>query len=244
MKIYQLPVSAAQLAVIPDQERALIVVLGHAMNEINVLIKLFDLASVFDSEPRVLGHAHVCQAMVLGRAVSGKLHEAWTSLQKGYFRTNLAKCYADRLDEEGLAGLALLKNYFGRDNVVSMTRNNFAFHFSLEKAAHLLSSEIPTEDLSIYLGGTNGCTLYQFAEYVMSSSLIDAIDPNDASAAFQKLIDESGKVVSAFNAFAQRLLYAILERHGVIPENCDSLDFVEIRCVPQKSDIRIPFFYQ
>lgn len=244
MKIYRLPVSAAQLAEIPDKERALIVVLGHAMNELNVLIKLFDLASTFDSEPRVLGHAHVCQAMVLGRAVSGKLHEAWAALQKGYFRTNLAKCYADRLDEEGLAGLAHLKSYFSRDNVVSMTRNNFAFHFSLERAEYLLSRDVPTEDLSIYLGATNGATLYQFAEYVMSSALIDAIDSNDAVAAFQKLIDESGKAVSAFNAFAQRLLYAILERHGAISEHFDSLEFVEIGSVPQKSEIRIPFLYQ
>lgn len=244
MKLRQIPISAAQLAAIPVQERALAVVLGHAMNEVNVLIKLFDLASTFEMEPRAFGNAHVCQAMVLARTITGKLHEIWATLQEGYFKSKLTQTYDSRLDEVGLAGLKHLKAYFGQTNTISVTRNNFAFHFSLERAAHVVPGEVPTEDLSIYIGPNNASSLYQFAEYTMGSSLIDAIDRDDGPSAFQKLIDETGKATTAFIDFAQRLLYSILERHGALPEGLESLITIDIGNVPRKADLCIPYFYE
>ena len=94
MNIQRINITIEQLRQIPDHERALIVVLAHALNEVNVLNKPIFLCTNFDIEPRWKAHAHASQAFVLARTLIGKLNEAWNAIQKGYFGSQLSKKYA------------------------------------------------------------------------------------------------------------------------------------------------------
>lgn len=90
--------SLEQLRGIPDAERSLVVLLCHALNEVNTLNKLFFLCSQIDPEPRWIAHCQAAQAFMLARPLIGKLNEAWGVVQKGYFGTKLSMTYADLLE--------------------------------------------------------------------------------------------------------------------------------------------------
>lgn len=244
MKLHRLPLTSQQLQAVPSNERALFIVLAHALNEINVLNKLFFLCSEFDPEPKWQVHAHVCQALVLARALTGKLNEAWEAVQKGYFGQKLSLVYDPTFEGEAAEGFQALKKYFGRTNVINIIRNNFAFHYSLEHADVVVSEDAPLDELPIYLGETNGNSLYQFAEYAMNKALMDAINPVDAQKAFDQVVSETSSVVRWLNAFVQGLLFAILDRHLNVESLRSALESIDIGDVSTSTEIRIPFYFE
>jgi hypothetical protein len=77
VKVNRWRVDREKLRAIPENERALFVLLGHAVNEINILNKTFYLSTQFSEEPKWRAHAHVSQSLVFARALTGKLNEAW-----------------------------------------------------------------------------------------------------------------------------------------------------------------------
>ena len=106
-----------KLRIVPEHERTLFVLLGHVVNEINVLNKTFYLATQFEEEPRWRVHAHISQSLVFARALVGKLNEGWELLQKGYFNSQLSREYDKHLDSH-IGDATLLKeetylNIFG-----------------------------------------------------------------------------------------------------------------------------------
>ena len=182
--------------------------------------------------------------MVLGRALTGKLHETWDVMQRGFFKTKLSAVYQSKLPEGPASDLASLKSYFGKKNVVSTVRNSFAFHYSLKDAEAELPMDVPPEELSIYFADTNGNSLYQFAEYAMGKALLDAINPEDSHAAFDQMIVETTNVVSWFNGVAQGIMFEVMEAHMGISQRAEHLEEIDIGEVALASDIKLPFFQQ
>lgn len=242
MELRRLTFTPGMLNALPPEERALVVVLGHALNEVNVLSKLMLISSNFESEPRVFAHASVCQAMVIGRSLAGKLHEAWVSISKGYFATRLGIKYSLHLEEEPKACLANLKAYFGRANSVDLIRNSFAFHYSLRHANIEIPDDVPAEELSVYFGPNNGSSLYQYAEYAMGLALISALEGPTPQEAFDRFTSETHQVVGWFNLLAQALLWEIFDEHTAMGSRSDELETIDIGAVPHASTLSMPFF--
>ena len=158
MKLHHLTLSIEQLRKIPDAERALFIVLAHALNEINSLNKLLFLCSRLDDMPTFKAHAHLTQAMMLARVLHGKLNEVWVVITEGYFSNKLGMEYTPLLDENGSVALADLKKYFGRTNLINTVRKQFAFHYSLTHANTSIPDDTPPEELAIYLHETDGAS--------------------------------------------------------------------------------------
>lgn len=244
MKLQRISITLQQLRCIPDDERCLIVVLAHALNEINSLNKLFFLCTNFDHEPRWRAHAHAAQAFVLARALVGKLNEAWTTVQFGYFRSKLSLEYSKSLEMSAAEALSQLKSYFGRKNLVNEVRNNFAFHYSLNHAKTSIPDDTPSEDLTIYLHERHDNSLYQFAEYIMSKALIDAISPTDPEAALETLLSEMSVVVTSLNEFVQGLLFVVFDKHIGEDALKQAVLQVDLGPVTLSSDVKIPYFLE
>lgn len=244
MNIQRINITIEQLRQIPDHERALIVVLAHALNEVNVLNKLIFLCTNFDIEPRWKAHAHASQAFVLARTLIGKLNEAWNAIQKGYFGSKLSKKYANYLEPSATKALHDLKTYFGRKNLLYEVRNNFSFHYSLEHAATTIPDGIPTDDLTIFLHETQGNSLYYFAEYLMNKALIDSISPNDPESALNTLLTEMSTVIDYLNEFVQGLLFVILDNYIGEDVLRQSVKQIDLGIVVRSIDVRIPYFFE
>ena len=244
MRLQRIGLTAEQLRGIPDEERSIIVVLAHALNEVNTLNRLLFLCTRIDQEPRWVAHAQAAQAFIVARPLIGKLNEAWVVLQKGYFGSKLSKLYTGLLEPSATEALDYLKSYFGRKNLVFEVRNNFAFHYSLEQARTSTPDDSLPEDLAIYLHQTNGNSLYYFAEYLMNKALIDLISPTDPESALGTLLDEMSKVIAHLNEFVQGLLFVILDKYIGEDVLRQSVQAVELGIVPQSASIGIPFFFE
>ncbi len=244
MRLQRMNFNLEQLRGIPDGERSLVVLLCHALNEVNTLNKLFFLCTRIDPEPRWIAHCQAAQAFVLARQLVGKLNEAWAVVQRGYFGTKLSMTYAELLESSATEALSYLKAYFGRKNLLNEVRNDFAFHYSLEHAKTSIPDDSSPDDLAVYLHATKGNSLYYFAEYLMSKALIDAISPTDPEAALGKLLDEMSTVIRHLNEFVEGLLFVVLDKYIGEDVVRQGVQTVELGSVPQSADIRIPFFFE
>lgn len=244
MRLQRLNFTLEQLRGIPDEERSLVVLLCHAINEVNTLNKLLFLCTQIDPEPRWMAHCHAAQALMLARPLVGKLNEAWNVVQKGYFASKLSMTYSNLLELSATGALNYLKGYFGRKNLVNEVRNDFAFHYSLEHAKTSIPDNSSPDDLAAYLHETNGNSLYYFAEYLMNKALIDSISPTDPEAALGKLLDEMSTVIRHLNEFVQGLLFVVLDKYVGEEVIRRSVQSVELGSVPQSASIRIPYFFE
>jgi hypothetical protein len=244
MRIQRMSFNLEQLRGIQDGERSLVILLCHALNEVNTLNKLVFLCTRIAPEPRWIAHCEAAQAFMLARVLVGKLNEAWGVVQRGYFGTKLSMTYADLLEPSATQALSYLKVYFGRKNLLNEVRNEFAFHYSLEHAKTSIPEDSSSDDLAVYLHATKGSSLYYFAEYLMSKALIDAISPTDPEAALGKLLDEMTTVIRHLNEFVEGLLFVVLDKYIGEDVVRQGVQTVDIGSVPQSADIRIPFFFE
>ena len=77
IKVYRVDLTKEKLEAMPPKERQLLLLLGHAANEINVLQKLVSMAWPRDTEAdEVVRHVEMGQTFILMRILIGKLREA------------------------------------------------------------------------------------------------------------------------------------------------------------------------
>lgn len=233
-----------QLRSIPDAERSLIVVLSHALNEINTLNKFLSLSIQFDKEPAWLSNVQAAQAFMLARPLVGKLHEAWVVFHKGYHCTKISVIYNDLLDPSEIDSLNFLKAYFNRKNLINEVRNNFAFHYSLSHAGTSIPEDSTPDDLAIYLHESNGNSLYYFAEYLMNKALMEALVPDAPTEALGALLNEMSAVIANLNKLVQGLMFAIFGKHIGTEEIRQAFGDLELGPVSKASDVRIPVFLE
>lgn len=243
MLINRSKIKLADLQKIPEGERALFVLLGHLINELNILNKTFYLCSQFEEEPKWRTHAHITQALVFAKMLVGKLYEGWELLRTGYFESQISKSYHGKLNDEVKNSLAMLKHYFGKKNLIEAVRNSFAFHYSVKDAKFVLSRDLNEEELVMYLAANNGNTLYYFSEYVVNYALLEAIEKGNPQRALERLMDESAKVVRWFTDLASGIMVYITEEYLLESDGKLPLEEIELGTVPVAEEIRIPYFF-
>jgi len=78
MELHRVILTKRNLDALPQAERSLLLLLGHASNEINVLSKLILMVTRKDEAPsQIANNVEAGQACVLLRVLVGQLHEAW-----------------------------------------------------------------------------------------------------------------------------------------------------------------------
>jgi len=97
-KIHRVHLTKRKLAAMPQAERSLLLLLGHATNEINVLFKLILMARKDEPTIKLIDHVEAGQVLILMRVLIGKLHEAWLLFQRRFQADrSLAEKYETKL---------------------------------------------------------------------------------------------------------------------------------------------------
>ena len=244
MEIHRWKIDPSRLQKMPSNERALFFLLGHAINEISGLTKLFYLSNQYDHTKEWLRHAHLAQGMLLARTLLGKLDEAWKLLGVGYYESALAKEYEELLTNEALAALKELGKHFGKGSFINSVRNSFSFHYSIAEINAVLSGDLNEDELVSYMAESGGNTVHYFSEYAINLALLNSIDKDDARAAMERLMDESTDVVRLFNESAKGIMIVIAERYLTTEQGALNLEAIDIGDVPLDSDLAIPFFFR
>jgi hypothetical protein len=243
MKLYRWKIHPKRIAKMPADERALFFMLGHAVNEINVLNKLFFLSNQYDSSDKWQQHAHLTQGLVLARTLIGKLWEAWKLLRAAYFGSRLSKSYHGKLNSNAAAALKSLRRYFGRKNLIKTLRNEFSFHYDAAEIAKIDVERLNADELLSYMAETNGNTLFYFSEYAVNLALLESIVPGDPAKAIKALIGETAEVVGWFNDTAQGIMVEIADQYLREDDGTVPLEEIDIGVVPIAEEIEIPFFF-
>ena len=132
-EIYQLTLTKKSLAAMPPAERRLLLLLGHATNEISVLQKLILVSGQFGTPHKFVDHVQSGQTLILMRVLIGKLYEAW-ELFKTRFQADQQIRTRDqpKFNAEALAALADLNKHFSTHSPLRLIRNRFSFHYKDE----------------------------------------------------------------------------------------------------------------
>jgi len=211
MELHRIKLTKKKLAAMPEGERALLFLLGHANNEINVLSKLILMVRKNEAPNQIVDHVETGQIFVIMRLLIGKLHEAW-ELFKNRFQGDrqLTEKYASQFGPEAAAALQELNRHFGKGSPLTAIRNKIAFHYTdkdnLTEANFQRLAE--AEPLEFYLTKTVGNSFYHAAELVLSLSAINLArketgDPGRTttmSPEAQAFSDLCGEVISRVEA--------------------------------------------
>ena len=121
----------SNLSALPQAERSLLLLLGHASNEINVLSNLILMVRKDAPPSQTAEKVEAGQACVLLRVLVGQLHEAWELFRKRVQANRpLHDKYVPLLDAHGAAALQNLNRHFGGESPLTKIRNNVAFHYA------------------------------------------------------------------------------------------------------------------
>jgi hypothetical protein len=248
-RIYELKLGKRNIASIPLEERRLLLLLGHAANEINVMQKFMIVSLQVKPDRKFADHIQAGQTLILLRALVGKLHEAWDLFKKRFqAEGEIRDFYSPKLDKKAQDALTQLNKHFGPGSPLSDVRNRFSFHYRddhdlVEKSFN----EIPEEDeWSFYLSNILGNSFYYVSELVITAGVTKLAEPNDeagsyferSARAFARLCDVTIEVANhIMTLFGECIAQIVTER---LP-NAELMEPVEIDA-QALTDMSMPFF--
>jgi hypothetical protein len=254
MEVYRIKLTKEKLAAMPETERVILLLLGHASNEINVLTKLILMTRKDDPTVPLVEHLEVGQTFIILRLLLGKLHEAWLLFTiRLQSNIQMRKKYLANLPPQGEAARAKLNKYFGGGNSsLPDIRNNFSFHYEDEN--NLIEANfkrIPeSEQWEFYLCQTIGNSFYFASELVVAGGVIELARKESRSGVPSELSEDA----QSFNALCNTVNFVSREITILFGEIISKIvtdsigqdvehSIVEIPCGPKISKFSLPYYF-
>jgi hypothetical protein len=186
----------------PKQKRTLLLLLGHAENELNALTKMIRFAANGAPSNEIELHAEASQISTLMRLLIGKLNESWEMFRTRFLSNGkVAKQYLLMLEESTLAALERLKGTFGKSDLLSNIRNKYAFHFPPDDAIEASLRNLPDADKwAFFPSDINANSYYHLSESAVSYAMIRSAGLTDSTAAIDMVYDRVVKVSADMRA--------------------------------------------
>ena len=228
IEVHVLHLSREKLAAAPEGERSLFFLLGHVQNDIMLLNRLFYATAHTDhpSNDKLSRRFGTAQALLLGKLITSKLHGGWEVLQKLYFKNSTSKEYEDILPSEGKEALSFLKKYFGKQNIISNVRNDFGFHYPVNKISAALTELSESEELVLYLAKNGPNSLYYACDLIPNHEMVRSIGGHDLQKSYDRLISETAECAAHFNVFVQNYMIAFIEKNDILAKQPDGNDAI------------------
>lgn len=242
MKIYEIKLTRGQFLSLPENERPLFFQLGHVFNELSFLNKLLYMVSDPDLEG-IERKGMTVQSMIVARIFTGKVFEAWLMLDKELFKKNLMLELSPHLPEEAIQSLKELKSYFGKNNLLSIIRNKFSFHYLSEHIEEVFNNTDNEKEYSLLLGSTDANTMHDYAEQIASFGMLQKTGEKSWQEAMDKIIGDLIKISGLLKSFIGHLSASIF--HLRLGESWEDFNWVEheIDNVNDLEGFKIPFFF-
>src|ERR1700730_673500 len=128
IKVFRIPISKAQLRAIPADERNLLLLASHAVNQISILRKIVIFSLNYESDSEIENTFSAGQSQTILRLLFGALAEAWEMVKRPINQKLIGKDYIGLIKADGRAAYDELKDHFGKSNLLHNIRNFFAYH--------------------------------------------------------------------------------------------------------------------
>jgi hypothetical protein len=242
MKIYKLDLTKRKLAALSAEERRALLLLGHAINEINVLQKLILMHRRTPAPHKIVERLEAGQSLIFARILIGKLHEAWELFKvRVQAVSHLRSKYVIRSDTARCALLARLNKHFGGGSPLTAIRNRLSFHYTdktnlVEDNFKHLSD---TEPWEFYLAETMGNSFYWASELVTTAGMVRLATPDARGQPedFGTLFDVATDVAADITELFQQIVADMAESIDVeaVP--------VEVGAPARLSTTSLPFLF-
>jgi hypothetical protein len=245
IRVVRIPITKEQFRALPKDERALLLLMGHALNQIAVLVKLVIFSTNKDPEDPIEGRVSAAQSQVILRFLFGAVVEIWEFLRRPG-NQKIIGAYLPALDKDGTAAGDELNKYFGSSNLLYNMRNKFSYHFPRTDDIDQGFETVPDGDEDLpwewYLSETNSNSFYFSCEMAVGFGAISQIQgERNLMSAFRKLLREVIHTANTMQYFLMPLMRAILLKHFGPSILQDKLG-TTIKDAPGLYDFWIPFF--
>lgn len=213
MYITEVTLSKDQLLHLPSRERLLLILFGHAHNELVVFYKLF-LQTIHNDFDGVQLKTNLAQSLIIIRLLIAKLFETNILIEKVYFKSKLSKDIEPSLSENTLASLKNLKNFIKKNNnFYKHVRDRYSSHYNHHEVRELSDLFYDNSDFNIFLNEDHMNCFYYLSELVVTASLLDHINSDDPKAAMDKLILSTKPIVSDTLYFLNGCIDYVIETY-------------------------------
>jgi hypothetical protein len=247
IEVLRIPLAKDRLRAIPQEERALFLLLGHAANQINLLFKLVIFSTNKTPADQPEQNISGAQSQILARILIGFLAEAWELIRTQFLESPIGREYSSKLDQDGQLALTNLKNKFGRSNLFSKLRNEHIFHHpsaSDMEAAFQAAVNDPQwdNDWNWFFSVYNYNSFFFLNDIVFMHGLLNAIGETDLIAAHEKIMGEVRPVSENMMTFLMALNAAFWKKH--FGQEMTGEVVARIADAPGVFDVWIPFFVE
>lgn len=239
--VYRVPISKKQFQSIPSDERALLFVAGHVLNQVSVFIKLVRFSTNSDPTNPIEERVSAAQSQLILRCLIGVLVEAWEFIRRPINQKIIGN-YLKDIDDDGRTSYDKLKKQFGKSGLLYDLRNGFLYHYPKAAALDKAFDSIPDdEDWEWYLSEANTNSFYFSCELAIGYGIMSATGEPLHIGAFGTVMQQVMQAANTLPYFLMPLMKAILTKHlgeailrpqpGTVIENA-----------PQLGQFWIPFF--
>lgn len=212
IEIFRVPLSKDQLRAVPIDDRNLLLLASHAVNQISVLRRLLIFSLNYELKSEIENTLSAAQSQTILRFLFGTLAETWEMIKRPTNQRLIGKDYA--IEPEGSAAHAKLKKHFGETNLLHKIRNSVAYHHPEGAELAAAFEDVPEdEDWAWYPSSTIDNSYYLASDFVISARILKLTGESDTRKAFEKVM---GVVLPVSNDLTDFLLYvmrAIVARH-------------------------------
>jgi hypothetical protein len=239
--VYRVPISKEQFRSIPSDERALVFVAGHILNQVSVFLKLVRFSTNNDPADPIETRVSAAQSQLMLRCLIGVLVEAWQFVRRPTNQKIIGNCMKS-IGDDGRKSYDKLKKQFGQSGLLHKLRNSFLYHYpkpeELDKAFEWIPAD---EEWEWYLSEANTNSFYFSCELALGYGIMRATGERLHMIAFGTVMQEVMQVADTLPYFLMPLIKTILTKHlgeailnpqpGTIIENA-----------PELGEFCIPFF--
>ncbi len=243
--VLRIPVSKEHLRAMPADERALLILLGYAANQISAFQKLVIFSSNKIDHGEVEQKLVNAQTQMLVRIAVGVLNEALRLIQQRFLGNPIGREYVPLLDAAGKAALEKLKVVIGSPNVLNKLRSNYAFHHPYDSDVNAAFEAATADadwdnDWNWYFSGSNSNSFYFLSEFVMLHGIMAAVGGQDLISAQKKLMADMRVVSDSMTTFIMSLTLAMWQKH--FGSEMDAEVCAKTANSPNLFEVWIPYF--
>jgi hypothetical protein len=213
-EIFKIPITKTQLQAIPTDERNLLLLASHAVNQLSTVRKLLIFSMNYESKSDTENLLSAGQSQTILRFLLGALAEAWQMILRPINQKIIGKDYINDIGPEGVASYAELKRHFGKSNLLHKIRNTIAYHYPEAHELQAAFEDVPDDDdWTWYVARTINNSFYLASDMVISMGVIRATGEPDIIKSFRTVMGVVVPISNEMTDFLLLLMRAIVARH-------------------------------
>lgn len=215
MKVIRVPLGKKQLDPLPVGDRAFLLLLGHAANEVNILRKLLLYSISVDRSVPLERDANWGQQLMILKLLSMKLWGIWEKFPDDYKKYRGRGGRWRQLDRTGAGELRSIQSYFKNSkNSIKQLRHKFGAHYDPTQInrgySHLLADDTSR---SLYIGRMDDHFYIEVADYVTSLAMGSVGDDPPTNERLATIITDVLETSTKFLRVARSIVVAIYKHY-------------------------------